>query len=146
VHTRTLVQAILLFVVSAAIPAVVFAGPAQKATTHFKAIAAGHVGQIMRGDAPKARFHWVGGSLDGAYAGKAAIRRVWTKFAKANTPLKVNIARREVSANPKGATVTANVVFQGKSANKVRYVLLYRDGRIVNDVWQIDPKLAMKAD
>ena len=46
------------------------------------------------------------------------------------------------NANPKGATVTANVEFQGKAAIKIRYVLTYRDGKIVNEVWQIDPNLS----
>jgi hypothetical protein len=46
------------------------------------------------------------------------------------------------SANPKGATVTANVIFSGKSDIKVRYVLTYRDGKIVTETWQIDPNLA----
>lgn len=51
----------------------------------------------------------------------------------------------EESANPKGATVTANVVFQGQNAIKVRYVLTLRDGKIVDEIWQIDPKLAAAA-
>jgi hypothetical protein len=46
------------------------------------------------------------------------------------------------SANPKGGTVTANVIFSGKSDIKVRHVLTYRDGKIVSEVWQIDPNLA----
>ena len=43
----------------------------------------------------------------------------------------------------KGATVTANVQFEGKQPIKVRYVLIYRDAKIVNETWQIDPKLAV---
>ncbi len=35
----------------------------------------------------------------------------------------------------------AKVMFQGQSAIKVRYVLTYRDGKIVDEIWQIDPKL-----
>jgi hypothetical protein len=37
--------------------------------------------------------------------------------------------------------VTANVTFQGKQPIKVRYVLTYRDNKIVSETWQIDPKL-----
>lgn len=51
----------------------------------------------------------------------------------------------EESANPKGATVSANVQFEGKAPIKVRYVLTLREGKIVNEVWQIDPKLVFAA-
>jgi hypothetical protein len=39
--------------------------------------------------------------------------------------------------------VTANVQFEGKAPIKVRYVLLYRDGKLANEVWQIDPNLTV---
>lgn len=42
-------------------------------------------------------------------------------------------------------TVSANVQFQGKQSIKVRYVLTYRDGMLINETWQIDPKLAIAA-
>ena len=129
--------AAVLFSLSAA----ALAGPADDAHAHFKAIAAGNVEQIMQGYADSATLQWVGGPLDGAYAGSDRIRETWSKFA-GNAPLELNVARLEESANPKGSTVTANVEFRGKAAIKVRYVLVYRDGKLVNEVWQIDPKLA----
>lgn len=46
------------------------------------------------------------------------------------------------SANPRGQTVAADVVVTGRAAVKVRYVLVLRDGRVVNEVWQVDPALA----
>lgn len=137
--TRTLAAAAVLFSLSAA----AFAGPADDANTHFKAIAAGNVEQIMQGYADNAALQWVGGPLDGVYAGSDKIREAWGKFAKANAPLEVTVAKLEESANPKGSTVTANVEFKGKAAIKVRYVLVYREGKLVNEVWQIDPKLAL---
>src|SRR5512147_3148444 len=88
------------------------AGPADDASMHFKAIAAGNVEQIMKGYADNASLQWVGGPLDGAYAGHDKIREVWGKFAKANAPLEVAAGKVEESANPKGATVTANVEFK----------------------------------
>lgn len=118
------------------------AGPADDASMHFKAIAAGNVEQLMQGYADTASLQWVGGPLDGAYAGTDKLREVWGKFAKANAPLEVSVSKLEESANPKGATVTANVEFKGKASIKVRYVLVYREGKLVNEVWQIDPKLA----
>jgi ketosteroid isomerase-like protein len=133
---RTLVAAAMLLPLSAA-----FAGPSDDANAHFKAVAAGDVEAIMHGYADNATFQWVGGPLDGAYAGSDKIKEVWSKFAKGNAPLEVSVGKVEESANPKGATVTANVEFKGKTTIKVRYVLVYRDGKLVNEVWQIDPKL-----
>lgn len=118
------------------------AGPAEDARAHFDAIAAGQVDAIMGQYAPNATFQWVGGPLDGAYMGEDRIRDVWSRFAK-NAPYTVTVARLEESGNEKGATVTANVQFQGKNTVKVRYVLVYRDGRLVSEVWQVDPKLAI---
>ena len=56
--------------------------------------------------------------------------------------LKADISHLQEAANPKGATVTADVVFKGKTAIPVRYVLTYRDGKLVAEIWQIDPRLA----
>lgn len=124
-------------------------GTAQAATVadaraHFKAIAKGDVAMIMQQYGDHAVLQWVGGPLDGAYDGPAAIRPVWDKFAKANTPARLEIRRLHSSANPKGATVTANVEFRhGGKALKVRYVLTYRGDKLVNEVWQVAPHLRM---
>ena len=120
-----------------------FAAPADDARTHFQAIGAGDLTVVMRDYADKAQFNWVGGPLDGAYASADAIRGVWEKFTKSVGPLKVTVDKLEESTNPKGSTVTANVQFEGKAPIKVRYVLTYREGKIVSETWQIDPKLAV---
>ena len=122
-----------------------FAAPSDDARMHFQAIASGDTQILMRGYADQAQLNWVGGPLDGTYATTDAIRGTWEKFGKAVGPLKLNIASIEESANPKGATVSANVVFEGKMPIKVRYVLTYREGKIVSETWQIDPKLAVAA-
>lgn len=122
-----------------------FAAPSDDARTHFQAIASGDLAVVMRGYADNARFEWIGGPLDGSYATPDAIRGVWTKFTGSQGPLKLSVDRLEESANPKGATVSANVVFEGKTPIKVRYVLTFREGRIVSETWQIDPKLAVAA-
>jgi SnoaL-like domain len=119
----------------------VYAAAKDEAQAHFKAIATGKVDQIMRAYADNAHFEWIGGPLDGAYTGTEKIKEVWTKFAKANAPLDVSVNKLTESANPAGETVTANVEFKGKNTIKVRYVLMYRGGRLVNEIWQIDPKL-----
>lgn len=111
------------------------------AQVHFQAIAAGDVAAVMQGYADAAHFVWVGGPLDGTYTGVDAIRQVWEKFSKAQGAMKVAVDKVEDASNPKGSSVTANVTFQGKQAVKVRYMLTYRENKIVSETWQIDPKL-----
>jgi hypothetical protein len=117
---------------------------ANDAATHFLAIASGDLSVLMRGYNDAAQLQWLGGPLDGSYAGAAAIRGVWEKFGKAQGPLKATVESVEESANPRGATVTANVLFVGKAPIKVRHVLVYRDNLIVSETWQIDPKLVVR--
>ena len=75
--TRTLAVAALFSLSSAA-----FAGAADDASAHFKAIGAGNIDKIMQDYADNATFQWVGGPLDGAYAGTEKIKEVWSKFTK----------------------------------------------------------------
>ena len=138
--TSNILKTLALLSISSA----AFAGPADDAASHFKAIGAGNIEEIMSQYADSATFQWVGGPLDGSYGGTDKIKEVWGKFSK-NAPLEVTVAKIEESANDKGATVTANVEFKGKNTIKVRYVLVYRGGRLVNEVWQIDPKLVLGA-
>lgn len=135
---RLALAPVLLFAAGA-----VLAGPAgDDAQAHFRAIAGGQVENVLSQYADNATLEWVGGPLDGRYAGKTALSEVWGKFAKAQGELTFKASNVQESANPKGATVTANVVFSGKNDIKVRYVLVYRNGKIVSEVWQIDPNLA----
>lgn len=118
-------------------------GSAGDATTHFHAIARGDVQLLARQYADGVVFEWVGGPLDGTYVGAAKVAELWERFTKANPNLQVKVADLQESANPKGATVTANVLFSGGSLIKVRYVLTFRDGKITSETWQIDPKLTL---
>lgn len=141
IMAHTLRHALVPFLFMVAGTAV--AGPAaDHAQTHFRAIAGGQIENLVGQYADSATLEWVGGPLDGRYAGKAALGEVWGKFAKAQGELQFKVSDLRESANPKGGTVTANVIFSGKSDIKVRYVLTYRDGKIVSEVWQIDPNLA----
>lgn len=115
--------------------------PSDKAIAHFNAIGAGQVETIAAQYADDAVFQWVGGPLDGVYRSKAEIAGVWQKFTKAQGALKVEVSDLRTSANPAGATVSADVRFVGKATVPVRYVLTYRGDRLVAEVWQIDPKL-----
>ena len=130
----------IAFVASAAT-----AAPTDDARTHFQAIGTGDLSIVMRGYADNAQFNWVGGPLDGIYTSPDAIRGAWEKFTKSQGPMKVSVDKLEESVNPKGSTVSANVQFEGKAPIKVRYVLTFREGKIVNETWQIDPKLAVAA-
>ena len=121
------------------------AAPADDAKTHFQAIGSGDLAVVMRGYSDQAQFNWIGGPLDGTYTSADSIRGVWEKFTKSQGQMKVSVDKLEESANPKGSTVSANVQFEGKSPIKVRYVLTFRDGKIVSETWQIDPKLAVAA-
>ena len=113
------------------------ATPAEMATAHFDGIAAANVGRAMDGYAEDATLVWVGGPLDGVYHGRNEIRTVWMKFAGAQGMIEHSVANLQTSANPKGVTVTADVVFTGKKPIPVRYVLVYREGRLVSETWQI---------
>lgn len=114
-----------------------------EAQDHIRTVASGNVDHIMTAYAENAHFEWVGGPLNGTYVGTVQIRGVWTKFAKAVTPVKVKITDLKANANPAGTTVTANVEFQAKKPIKVRYVLQYRQGKLVDEIWQIDPHLVI---
>lgn len=143
--SRNFVRPAFIFAAVTLATGAVFAAPADDARTHFQAIGAGDIGIVMRAYDDRAHFEWIGGPLDGTYASGDAIRGVWQKFMKAQGPLKVTVDKLEESLNPKGATVSANVQFEGKAPIKVRYVLTFRDGKIVSETWQIDPKLTVAA-
>jgi len=124
----------------ATLSAPALAGPAiNLAQAHIAAIAKGDVAAIMATTAPNATLHWIGGPLDGTYASADAQKPVWTKFTTAQGEQKTTVSDLTEAANPKGATVMANVVFAGKNAVKVRYVMLYTDGKLVDEIWQVDP-------
>jgi ketosteroid isomerase-like protein len=136
-----------LAAILAAASTVALAGPSSSdAEQHFRAIAASDVARLMNGYADDAQFNWVGGPLDGTYTGTDAIRGVWDRFTKAQGQMKVSIRDVQEAANPKGASVTANVVFEGKQRIPVRYVLTYRNARIVSETWQIDAIPAASRD
>lgn len=123
-----------------------FAGPAaDEAKTHFAAIAAGDTAILSRQYDANAQLQWIGGPLDGLYSGTDKISEVWGKFTKSQGTLKLTVDSVEEAVNPRGATVTANVQFEGKAPIKVRYVLTFRDGKVVNEVWQIAPGLKVAA-
>ena len=130
------VMAMLLLVSSLA-----QATPMDSAKSHINAITSGNVAEIMKDYDANAAFQWVGGPLDGVYNGTGNIEQVWTKFVNKVAPKQAEVVSLEENANPKGSTVSANVVFHAKKPIKVRYVMVFRNDKLVNEVWQIDPKM-----
>ncbi|MBS9478675.1 nuclear transport factor 2 family protein [Ancylobacter radicis] len=116
------------------------AGPIETlARSHIDAIASGDLATVTAAYDPAATLHWVGGPLDGTYGQPEKIKQVWSKFFAAQGAQKASIAATTEAANPKGGTVTVDATFTGKNTVKVRYVLLYRDGKLVDEIWQVNP-------
>jgi hypothetical protein len=117
-----------------------FAAPAEDlAKARIDAIAKGDIAAIAAGYADGATLHWIGGPLDGNYTGADKLKEVWGKFNGAMGQQKATIAAITEAANPKGSTVSANVVLAGKNNVKIRYVMVYRDGKLSDEIWQVDP-------
>lgn len=140
---RRIFMLLLCSVVSAA----TLAGPLEekKAEAHLKAVAAGDVEALMRYYAEDAWMDWVGGPLDGRYRGKAAIREVWQKFVAQSEgkPRPARFGRLAQQANPKGVTLEAAAEYGGKTTVKVWHVLVYREGDLATEIWQIAPALTV---
>lgn len=135
----------LLLLTCLVVASLATAGPLddKKAAAHLRATAAGDVEALMRDYADDAWLDWVGGPLDGRYRGKQAIRAVWEKFAAQNDgqPRPARFGRIEQYAHPQGVTLAASAEYGGKTTARVRHVLVYRDGELSTEIWQIAPAL-----
>lgn len=123
----------------------VFAGPLEdaKAQAHLNAVASGNLDALMADYPDDAYMDWVGGPLDGRYHGKAAIREVWQKFIAANDgqPRPAKFGKFESYANPKGASIEASAEYGGAKPIKAWHALVYREGSLTTEIWQIAPAL-----
>ncbi|WP_100548217.1 nuclear transport factor 2 family protein [Ectopseudomonas mendocina] len=135
----TLKAQILLTMLSLAIGNAQASITSDAAEAHFKAIATNDLAALINNYEKDAHLTWIGGPLDGSYVGTAAIMPVWHKFTDSQGPLQLKIENLEEASNPKGSTVTATVYFAGRQPLHVRYVLVYRNGRIAEEVWQVVP-------
>ncbi|QQR39042.1 nuclear transport factor 2 family protein [Devosia rhizoryzae] len=116
------------------------AGPAlDMAQTRIDAIAKGDIDTVTGAYSADATLGWVGGPLDGTYNTPEAIAEVWTKFATAQGEQTVEMGDAWEATNPKGSTVAVNVTFKGAMTVPVLYVLTYRDGKLVDEIWQVNP-------
>ncbi len=114
------------------------------AARRLEAIARGDTEFVLRGYGEDAVLHWVGGPLDGTYRGQEQIATVWRRFAAAQGPMRVTLGAAVEGVNPRGARVVTPVAFAGeRGAVKVRHVVVVRDGRVVNETWQVDPALPL---
>lgn len=139
-------QMILLLLALAAFPAV--AGPLDKARAkaHLDAVASGDIETLMREYAEDAYMDWVGGPLDGRYRGKQAIRDVWQKFVAANDgkPRPAKFSQIQEYAHPTGVSLEASAEYGGKTPLKVWHVLIYRDGVMTTELWQVAPAIRVE--
>ena len=111
------------------------------ARAHIDAIAKGDVNAITGSYGDNATLHWVGGPLDGTYDGDKLVA-VWSKFTMAQGTLKAEVSNLREDVNPAGVTVSANVVFEGKMKVPVYYVMMFRGGKLVDEIWQISPNMS----
>lgn len=111
---------------------------AVRAEAYFNAISGGNVDTITSFYAEDAEFHWVGGPLAGVYKGKDKIKGVWDRFTKAAGDLDHEVLQIAESANGKISTVTARVKFKGEGEVPVKFIMVYKDGKIASEVWQVD--------
>ena len=123
----------------------VFAGPLEdaKAQAHLAAVAAGNLDALIADYPDDAYMDWIGGPLDGRYRGKAAIREVWQKFIAANDgkPRPAKFGKLESYANPKGVTIEASAEYGGTKPVKAWHILVYREGSLATEIWQVAPTL-----
>jgi hypothetical protein len=111
---------------------------AVRAEAFFNAISGGNADTVASFYADKAEFHWVGGPLAGIYKGKGQIKGVWEKFGQAAGKLDYKTLDLSESQNGPISTVTARVKFIGPKEVPVKFVLMFKDGKIVNQIWQVD--------
>lgn len=118
---------------------------AVRAEAYFNAISGGNADTIASFYADDAEFHWIGGPLDGKYKGKDKIKGVWEKFSQAAGKLDHKVLQLSESANGKTSTVTARVMFKAESEVPVKFIMVYKDGKIASEVWQVDRSGAVEA-
>lgn len=109
-----------------------------RAEAYFNAISGGNAETIASFYADNAEFHWVGGPLAGVYTGKAQIKGVWERFTKAAGDITYKVLELSESQKGKRSTVTARVNFIGPKEVPVRFIMVYENGKIINEVWEVD--------
>ena len=123
------------------------AGPLDeaKARAHLDAVAAGNLDVLMRDYPDDAYMDWVGGPLEGRYHGKAAIKAVWEKWIAVNKgkPRPVTFGKLSAMGNKTGTSLETRAEYGGVLPVKVWHALVYRDGELDTEIWQIAPAMQM---
>lgn len=114
-----------------------------KIRERLEAIAAGKTDALMRDYDRAAVMQWVGGKFDGVYRGTAELRKLWNDFCAFQGPMKLTVGEVVSHTNPNGATVLAKARYIGKLDVRVLHVFVLRDGKVVMEDWQIDPRLQL---
>lgn len=132
----------LLIAIAAVMATAVHAGSiADMPRARIASIAKGDTAAVAGAYGDGAVLHRLGGLLDGIYEG-AEIKAVREEFAKVQPILTANVMDLSEALNPKGATVTANVVSSRKDKIPVSYDMMFREGKLTDEIWQVDPALA----
>lgn len=137
--TRALGLVLLLFSAAA------LAGPLDEAKIRerIEAISAGKTDALMRDYDGAAVMQWVGGKFDGVYRGTGELRKLWDDFRAFQGPMKLTVGEVVSHGNPNGVTVLAKARYLGKLDVRVQHAFVLRDGKVVLEVWQIDPRIQL---
>lgn len=109
-----------------------------RAEAYFQAITSGDAETIASFYADNAEFRWIGGPLAGFYKGKDDIKDVWKRFSAAAGKFTVEVLELNETPEGKGSAVNARVAFKGATDVPVKFILVYRDGKITSETWQVD--------
>jgi ketosteroid isomerase-like protein len=114
-----------------------------KIRERLEAIAAGSTDALMRDYDDAAQMQWIGGKFNGAYRGAGELRKLWGDFQAFQGPMKMTMGEVVSHGNPNGVTVLAKARYVGKLDVRVQHVFVLRDGRIMMEIWQIDPSISL---
>jgi len=125
--------------------AATLAGPVDEAQIRerLETIAAGGTDALMRDYDSAAAMQWVGGKFNGTYRGAGELRKLWVDFHAFQGPMKLTIGPVVSHGDPNGVTVLAQARYIGKLDVRVQHAFVLRDGKVVMEVWQIDPRIQL---
>jgi hypothetical protein len=109
-----------------------------RAEAYFDAISGGNVATVASFYADEAEIYWIGGPLSGVYTGKGQITDLWQKFSDAAGEIYHKVLEVSESKYGSRSTVTARVSFIGPKEVPVKFLLVFEDGKIINQIWQVD--------
>ncbi len=107
---------------------------------HWSAVANGNANKLDNQYANNAVVVWIGGKLNGTYKGQKAIDDLWSRFVNASAPMQFQVRHIWYDVSDGHPTVSEDVVLKGVGGNgnpiHVTSTLVYKNGKIVGEVWQ----------